>query len=346
MYTEFTAERYHSGDKLDISARDFNDHVSVLNIDHPGSDGLYGLQKLEIIGNYVSASGGKETDVHGIAMEVISPTRLRFWLNNHRPSTDPHGTLLDGKKVGANSTIEVFEHTRGSTTMEHVRTISHEAASTPNGLLATGDGGVYVTNDHDSKIGKLRMLEMLFGGGSVTYCILSGSCNLAATHGFKFANGITGLFSTSSKNKNQNQVIYVANSAKGFISTHIIQPNGTLFRGKDNHLGMPVDNLSIDSAGDIFAACFPDVLALVANMDGPVVEPRREIGSTVFRIRRISDGMGEGEEEGTIRPVVEKVLEDLEGKVLPGATTAVHDVKTGSIWLGGVISPLLLFVKG
>ncbi|XMA16435.1 hypothetical protein WAI453_009226 [Rhynchosporium graminicola] len=243
------------GDKLDISARDFNDHVSVLNIDHPGSDGLYGLQKLEIIGNYVSASGGKEMDVHGIAMEVISPTRLRFWLNNHRPSTDPHGTLLDGKKVGANSTIEVFEHTRGSTTMEHVRTISHEAVSTPNGLLATGDGGVYITNDHDSKTGKLRMLEMLFGGGSVTYCILSGSCNLAATHGFKFANGITGLFSTSSKNKTQNQVIYVVNSAKGFISTHIIQPNGTLFRGKDIHLGMPVDNLSIDSAGDIFAAC-------------------------------------------------------------------------------------------
>ncbi|CZS92048.1 related to serum paraoxonase/arylesterase [Rhynchosporium agropyri] len=310
MYTEFTAERYHSGDKLDISARDFNDHVSVLNIDHPSSDGLYGLQKLEIIGNYVSASGGKEMDVHGIAMEVISPTRLPFWLNNHRPSTDPHGTLLDGKKVGANSTIEVFEHTRGSTTMEHVRTISHEAVSTPNGLLATGDGG-------------LRMLEMLFGGGSVTYCILSGSCNLAATHGFKFANGITGLFSTSSKNKTQNQ------------------PNGTLFRGKDIHLGMPVDNLSIDSAGDIFAACFPDVLALVANMDGPVVEPRREIGSTVFRIRRISDGMGEGEEEGTIRHVVEKVLEDLEGKVLPGATTAVHDVKTGSIWLGGVISPFI-----
>ncbi|KAH9207622.1 hypothetical protein DL95DRAFT_450218 [Leptodontidium sp. 2 PMI_412] len=108
------------GDKYDISARDFNDRVSVLDIDEPGPDGLYGLRKLEITGTYVS-TGGREIDVNGIAME---------------------------------------------------------AASTPNGLLATGDGGVYVTNDHDSKTGEFRFLEMIFGGGSVAYRTLENATSL------------------------------------------------------------------------------------------------------------------------------------------------------------------------
>jgi len=152
---ELLTDFLNRGDKYNVSARDFKDHVSVLIIDEPGSDGLYGLHTLEITGNYVSATGGKEIDVHGIEIEVLSPTRLRFWMNNHRPPVDANGNLLDGKKVGANSTIEVFEHTRGSKTLEHVKTIFHEAVSTPNGLLVDGTGGVYITNDHDSKTGKV-----------------------------------------------------------------------------------------------------------------------------------------------------------------------------------------------
>ena len=363
---ELVTDFLNRGDKYNVSARDFKDHVSVLIIDETGSDGLYGLHTLEITGNYISATGGKEIDVHGIEIEVLSPTRLRFWMNNHRPPVDANGNLLDGKKVGANSTIEVFEHTRGSKTLEHVKTIFHEAVSTPNGLLADGTGGVYITNDHDSKTGKVfnfpstlqasfpgffllslthspqfRFLEMISGGGSLTYCTLAGECHLAYTQGFKFANGITGVFSPrnapNSAEENNSSTIYVANSAKGFISTYTPFLNGTLIRGPDIPLGIPVDNLSIDSNGDIFAACFPDVLALVANLDGPILEKgnRREIASTVLRIRRVAD------EEGEVRHVVKKVLEDIEGRVLPGATTAVHDVKTGMFWLGGVASPFV-----
>jgi len=36
-----------------------------------------------------------------------------------------------------------------------------------------------------------------------------------------------------------------------------------------------------------------------------------------------------------------KVLEDSEAKYLPGATVAVHDVKTDKFFLGGVISPYI-----
>jgi hypothetical protein len=114
---------------------------------------MYGLHTLEITGDYKSSSGGKEIDLFGFEIEHLSPTRLRFWLINHRPPVDSDGKLLDASKVGANSTIEVFEHTIGSKTLEFVKTIFSDRIITPNGLAADGQGGIFVTNDHDYKVG-------------------------------------------------------------------------------------------------------------------------------------------------------------------------------------------------
>jgi hypothetical protein len=139
------------GDKFNASGRGLTDHVSVLNLDDPNQDGFYGLRTLDITGGYRSSAGNKVIDVHGFDIEVLSATRLRFWMINHRPPVDNAGNLLDTKIYGANSTIEVFEHTRGSTTLEYIKTIISDAVFTPNNLVATGDGGVLITNDHNSK---------------------------------------------------------------------------------------------------------------------------------------------------------------------------------------------------
>ena len=39
-----------------------------------------------------------------------------------------------------------------------------------------------------------------------------------------------------------------------------------------------------------------------------------------------------------VEHVVEKVIEDREGRHLNGASTVVHDVKTGNLWLSGIAS--------
>lgn len=134
----------------------------MLDIDHPGSDGLYGLRTLKITGNYGSSTGGKDIDVHGLEIEHISPSRLRFWMINHRPPVDEAGNPLDPKKVGANSTLEVFEYEKGNENLEWVKTVSSEAVYTPNNLVATGDGGVLVTNDHNSKTGPVGISPSIF----------------------------------------------------------------------------------------------------------------------------------------------------------------------------------------
>jgi hypothetical protein len=106
-------------------------------------------------------------------------------------------------------------------------------------------------------------------------------------------------------------------------------------------VGMPIDNLSVDANGDIFAGAFPDALKVmdeVKNATGALLP------STVWQIKKESsesdrNGKGAGKRSSTDNYRVGKVLEDREGKLLPsGTTTAVHDVKTGKIFLGGVLS--------
>lgn len=73
------------------------------------------------------------------------------------------------------------------------------------------------------------------------------------------------------------------------------------------------------------------------------------VASTVFRIRRILVRDEKIEKEFGLEPgrgnrvenIVEKVIEDREGKVLPAASTAVHDVKTGNLWLSGFASKFI-----
>lgn len=99
---------------------------------------------------------------------------------------------------------------------------------------------------------------------------------------------------------------------------------------------MPIDNLSVDSNGDVFAAGFPDSLALLAAIEDPwnVFPP-----STVWRVRSVPEGTGNAGQKAAFE--VTKVLEDREGRFLGTTTTAVHDVKTGMFFLGGVTSPFL-----
>ena len=147
-----TNTRNSSGGLLNISARTLKDHISVLDLNNPGQDGLYNLHTLTITGNYQSSTNDKTIDLHAIDIEKISPTRLRFFLNNHRPAVDEKGEFLDPKKVGDNATIEIFEHEKGSGELEFVRTIVDPVVKTPNSVVGDGKGGAWVSNDSDKKV--------------------------------------------------------------------------------------------------------------------------------------------------------------------------------------------------
>lgn len=145
----------YSVNAANTSARKGTDHFTVLNIDEPGVDGNFGPRALMISGGYKGAFGGKELDLHGFDIEKIDDSRSRFWVINHRPPFNyTSGLALDAPTYGANSTVEVFEHRIGSSSLDFVKTISDPSIYTPNDLTVTGNGGFLITNDHVEK-GKL-----------------------------------------------------------------------------------------------------------------------------------------------------------------------------------------------
>lgn len=91
------------------------------------------------------------------------------------------------------------------------------------------------------------------------------------------------------------------------------------------HLGMPVDNLSVDETGDIYAAGIPKTLKVLEAFKKPYenVSP-----STIWRIRKSGSSYQ-----------VQKILEDKEAKLISGATIARNDFKTGRLFIGGIFLP-------
>jgi hypothetical protein len=146
--------------ELNVSARALGgDHISVLDIDRPGSDGLFGLRKLRKEG----FSGGDGTlALVGFDAAALDSNTLRFWLVNVAPAVGPDGAYLDAKRTGANATIEIFDVMRGGNAMVHVDTVISDAVYSPNKVAVSENGGFLVTNDHSAKR-KWISFVMVFG---------------------------------------------------------------------------------------------------------------------------------------------------------------------------------------
>ena len=87
------------------------------------------------------------------------------------------------------------------------------------------------------------------------------------------------------------------------------------------HLGMPVDNLSVDKNGDVWAAAFPKVLQLLKSFSDP---SHIDSPTSIWRIRKVQGSY-----------VKQKVLEDAEARIVGSATVVTHDTKTGKLFIGG-----------
>jgi hypothetical protein len=122
-------------------------------------------------------------------------------------------------------------------------------------------------------------------------------------------------------------VVYIPSAFTNSIQVRELQGDGSLKLLHDIKIGMPVDNLAVDSKGDIYAAGMPKILELMETLDDPF---NKFALSTVFRISKSPKGY-----------VHEKVVEDKERRVLSGVGTARHDAKTGRIFMGGKLARFL-----
>lgn len=304
------------GNRYNASARSLTDHITALEIDKLDPEtGWPVMKELKVCG-YPEAE-----PMHLIAFDARRvKSGLRFWLINHKPVFDSTGEILDSWTYGMNSTVEIFDLDEEGGTLHYVKTISSEVLVSPNDLAVDDDGvGFVITNDHSTKTGIFRGLEMLYGSGNVVYCQSDdGNCRIVDPKG-NMPNGVA---------KDSNGLFYVANSATGVVNVYQLE-DGELELVDSIFTGYPLDNLSFDEDGSLFLAAFPDPMALMKHFD----RPREFVAPGT--VLTIPAGKVNGKWE------VSKVVEDSLGEKLPSLTVAVHDVRSRRLFLGGVMTPFI-----
>jgi hypothetical protein len=195
-----------------------------------------------------------------------------------------------------------------------------------------------------------RELDPIIGGGNVAFCNVNGQCHTAVSGDepdeelpmaariteplykeylnsalsmlpktkLKFPNGLTRGF---------DNLIYVPSTIDGQIRVYALTSENLLKQIDTIRTGMPLDNISPDAMGDLYVVGFPDFRAALKGLHDPL---NVDAPSTILRIRKTVDI-----ERQKVDYRVEKVIEDKEGKIMSGATTVRHDVKTGRLFIGG-----------
>ncbi|KAJ4354315.1 uncharacterized protein N0V89_006050 [Didymosphaeria variabile] len=304
--------------KVNVSARrEGGTEFLALSIDSELPDGSFPIRAINL-DNYVSPTGDSSVDILGFDAEVIDKSTVHFYLTNQRPPVDSQGKHIDATETGANATMDVFEHKRGTSSMRHLRTVwDPETLYTLNNVAAVGGGAFVATNDHSKSLGLRRTLDDYIGGGGVTYCSSASACfPVTPPRTFKMPNGLA---------RGADGLIYVPATFGGTISVYSLKTFGEhmqpMFSLRDTiNVGMPLDNLALDGNGDLWIPGFPNGAKSFKWYENPV---KNKMPATIWKIKKIEKAYQ-----------VEKVLEDSEAEILHGITTVRHDVKTGRLFMG------------
>lgn len=147
-------------DRLNASGRGLTDRIAVL--DTRGEGRLAAHIKWLTAENFPGNRGDGAFNLHGFDIRADKHTdTLRILLINHRPPLDPRTSKpLDAAKVGANSTIELFQTQAGSDIMRHIRTYSNEVIATPNRVQWVNDHAFVFSNEHSKKTGIVSSVSL------------------------------------------------------------------------------------------------------------------------------------------------------------------------------------------
>ncbi|KAI0551711.1 serum paraoxonase/arylesterase family protein [Xylaria curta] len=143
-------------------ARNWNPGAEALN--HPVKSATYGsisvIDPVTFKSKRLSLenfSGPLGTHGIGLYSPPSKPEVVYIYAVNHVPN--PKWTSDSKTEEKAASQIELFVHSVGSDSAQHLRSIAHPLIRTPNDLLAISENEFLVTNDHYYREGPMRLLE-------------------------------------------------------------------------------------------------------------------------------------------------------------------------------------------
>lgn len=163
--------------------------------------------------------------------------------------------------------IEVF-HLNGDK-LTHEKTLKHDSMISPNDLVILDNNRFYFTNDHKYTSGIRRLLEDYVGLSLSNVVYFDGENYQEVANRIAYANGIN---YDSDRN-----LLYVASPRKFLIKVYTRNENGMLNFIENIKCGTGVDNIELDSKGNLWIGAHPNLLKFTAYAKGKQTSSPSEI---------------------------------------------------------------------
>lgn len=208
-----------------------NGHIYLLNL----NDSIPSVYKSTMV--------DKPTDFHphGFNFAQVNGKKL-LWVINHQK---------------AQNVIELFEVKKDS--LLHLKSFTHQLLVSPNDVLGINENEFYFTNDHDEVHSLKRTIKdfLKIGTGNVVH-VMDDNWEKTTIEKLHYANGIE-------QDKSQKYLYVAATTSKKIY----VYEKATLqlFKTIDTETG--VDNISLDSIGNLYVGCHPQVLKFLSHAKNP-----------------------------------------------------------------------------
>ncbi len=210
---------------------------------------------------------------HGMSL-YTSPSGEHYLFVINMASDNP---FIDTK---AGSTVELFQYEAGK--LKHLETFSDNLIASPNDILGVGPRQFYFSNDSGATDRMGKMMELYFQLPISNVVYYDGKEFRKAAENIACANG----FAMSGDGKR----LYVTSTVGKLIRVYDRDTTtGTLKMVKDLDVDTGVDNINIDTEGNIWAGCIPKLVSYDMNRR----DPSRLAPSQVLVIRPLANDMFE-----------------------------------------------------
>ncbi len=210
---------------------------------------------------------------HGISL-YTSPSGEHYLYVINMAGDNPFADTISG------STVELFKYEGGK--LKHLETLGDSLIVSPNDILGVGPRQFYFSNDSGATDRMGKMMELYFQLPISNVVYYDGSTFRKAAENIACANG----FAMSHDGKR----LYVTSTVGKLIRVYDRDPaTGALKMVKDVDVDTGVDNINMDSDGDIWAGCIPKLLSYDMNRR----DPSKLAPSQVLMIRPLPNDMFE-----------------------------------------------------
>jgi arylesterase/paraoxonase len=272
-------------------------------------------------------------DLYVFDIEDKTPKYLPLNVTNIYPEFRPHGISLL-KKYGKSYLFAIshefeenyvycFEINRDS--LVSAKRFSNELFISPNDVVAIDTSTFYLTNDHGLSPGKERDIkDYLMDKNGYVVLFKNGNAN-KVSQDIAYANGINV--------SNDGKYLFVSSSTEATLFVYDNVPDGKPLKMLDKRKTYTaLDNIEIDSEGNLYIGSHPQLLKFVAHAKGP----ENKSPSQILKIIYLPD---------TDYKFLQEELYLNNGEPLSGSSVATfykHKNGTNDIWVGSVFESKIL----